>query len=159
VMRPNLSGRSPNPNKPDTRRGRVLFINADAEFHAGRAQNYLRSEHVEKIVSTFNRFEEVLGYARYVSLEEIANPANDWNLNIRRYVDNSPPPEPHDVRAHLLGGVPVAEEQAKNHSLTRSVSIPPMSSWLNPVKSTRFSPLPRRERARERVSISISRLR
>jgi type I restriction enzyme M protein len=68
---------------------------------------------VEKIVSTFNRFEDVPGYARRVPLEEIGSPANDWNLNIRRYVDNSPPPEPHDVRAHLLGGVPVAEVQAK----------------------------------------------
>ena len=28
---------------------------------------------------------------------------NDYNLNIRRYADNAPPPEPHDVRAHLLG--------------------------------------------------------
>ncbi|MGH7846272.1 MAG: N-6 DNA methylase [Candidatus Binatia bacterium] len=33
----------------------------------------------------------------------------DYNCNIRRYVDNAPPPEPHDVRAHLHGGVPVAE--------------------------------------------------
>ena len=120
VMRPNLTGRSPNPNKPENRRGQVLFINADAEFHAGRAQNYLRPEHVEKIVSTFDRFEDVPGYARRVSLEEIGSPANDWNLNIRRYVDNSPPPEPHDVRAHLLGGVPVAEVQAKrSRSSTR----------------------------------------
>ena len=113
VMRPNLTGRSPNPNKPEAQRGQVLFINADAEFHAGRAQNYLRPEHVEKIVSTFDRFEDVPGYARRVSLEEISDPANDWNLNIRRYVDNSPPPESHDVRAHLQGGVPVAEVQAK----------------------------------------------
>jgi type I restriction enzyme M protein len=113
VMRPNLTGQAPNPNKPADCRGQVLFINADAEFHAGRAQNYLRPEHVEKIVSTFDRFEDVPGYAQRVSLEEIGSPANDWNLNIRRYVDNSPPPEPHDVRAHLLGGVPVAEVQAK----------------------------------------------
>ena len=113
VMRPNLSGQSPNPNKPENRRGRVLFINADAEFHAGRAQNYLRPEHVEKIVSIFQRFEDVPGYARQVPLVEIGDPANDWNLNIRRYVDNSPPPEPHDVRAHLMGGVPVAELEAK----------------------------------------------
>ena len=113
VMRPNLTGQSPNPNKPENRRGQILFINADAEFHAGRAQNYLRPEHVEKIVSTFDRFEDVPGYARRVPLEEISSPANDWNLNIRRYVDNSPPPEPHDVRAHLLGGVPVAEVEAQ----------------------------------------------
>ncbi len=113
VMRPNLTGQSPNPNKSEARRGQVLFINADAEFHAGRAQNYLRPEHVEKIVSTFDRFEDVPGYARCVSLEEIGGPANDWNLNIRRYVDNSPLPELHDVRAHLQGGVPVAEVEAK----------------------------------------------
>ena len=109
IMRPNLAARSPNPNKPEARRGQVLFINADAEFHAGRAQNYLRPEHVEKIASTFERFEDVPGYARRVTLAEITGPANDYNLNIRRYVDNSPVPEPHDVRAHLQGGVPVAE--------------------------------------------------
>ncbi len=113
VMRPNLTGQPPNPNKPEARRGQVLFINADAEFHAGRAQNYLRPEHAEKTVSTFDRYDDVPGYARRVSLEEIGGPANDWNLNIRRYVDNSPPPEPHDVRAHLQGGVPLAEVEAK----------------------------------------------
>ena len=36
----------------------------------------------------------------------------DFNLNIRRYVDNSPPPEPHDVRAHLHGGIPAVEVNA-----------------------------------------------
>lgn len=113
VMRPNLTGQAPNPNKPEARRGKVLFINADAEFHAGRAQNYLKPEHVEKVVSTLDRYEDIPGYARRVSLDEISDEANDWNLNIRRYVDNSPPPEPHDVRAHLQGGVPVAEVEAK----------------------------------------------
>jgi type I restriction enzyme M protein len=113
VMRPNLTGKSLNPNKPEDRRRKILFINADAEYHAGRAQNYLRPEHVEKIVSTYDRFEDIPDYARLVSLEEIKSEANDFNLNIRRYVDNSPPPEPHDVRAHLLGGVPVAEVEAK----------------------------------------------
>ena len=113
IMRPNLSGQSPNPNKTAARRGQVLFINADAEFHAGRAQNYLRPEHVEKIVSSFDRYQDIPGYARVVPLTEIASAENDYNLNIRRYVDNSPAPEPHDVRAHLLGGVPVSEVEDK----------------------------------------------
>jgi type I restriction enzyme M protein len=113
VMRPNLSGQSANPNKPADRQGKVLFINADAEFYAGRAQNYLRPEHVEKIVSTFDRYQDIRDYARVVPLWEIASDANEFNLNIRRYVDNSPPPEPHDVRAHLLGGVPVDEVKDK----------------------------------------------
>lgn len=43
--------------------------------------------------------------------DEIA--AQEYNLNIRRYVDNSPDPEPHDVTAHLSGGVPTAEVSAQ----------------------------------------------
>ncbi|WP_030562247.1 type I restriction-modification system subunit M [Streptomyces aureocirculatus] len=104
------------------RRGEVLFINADREFHAERAQNVLLPEHVEKIVSTFHAFEdgdgpfqEVEGFARAVKREELER--NDFNFNIRRYVDNTPPPEPQDVRAHLVGGVPVAEIEAKKSLL------------------------------------------
>jgi type I restriction enzyme M protein len=102
--------RSPG-SKPPERAGKVLFINADAEFAAGRAQNYLLPEHAEKIVSTYREFADIPGYATVVTREELA--ANDDNLNIRRYADNAPPPEPQDVRAHLHGGVPKAEVEAK----------------------------------------------
>jgi type I restriction enzyme M protein len=124
VMRPNPTGRFPNKNKPEARRGKILFINADAEFHAGRAQNYIRPEHIEKIASTFERFDDVPNYARRVPLEEITGTDNDCNLNIRRYVDNSPPPEPHDVRAHLLGGIPVVEV-ATDHTLFQALGFDP----------------------------------
>ena len=97
--------------KPPERRGKVLFINADAEFTAGRAQNYLLPEHVEKIVSAYQAFADIPGYAAVVSHKELL--ANDVNLNIRRYADNAPPPEPHDVRAHLLGGIPKREVAAQ----------------------------------------------
>jgi len=113
IMRPNLTGHAENPNKPEERRGRVLFINADAEYHAGRAQNYLRPEDIEKIVTADKRFEDLDAYARVVPVAEIADPANDWNLEIRRYVDNAPPPKPQGVRAHLHGGVPAIEIDAQ----------------------------------------------
>ncbi|MCZ1009044.1 type I restriction-modification system subunit M [Streptomyces lydicus] len=109
--------RAPGKKDPE-RRGKVLFINADRECHAERAQNVLLPEHVEKIVSTFHLpFDrcEVDRFSRVVSKEELA--ANDYNLNIRRYVDNTPPPEPQDVRAHLVGGVPRAEVEAKKSLL------------------------------------------
>ena len=38
---------------------------------------------------------------------------HDYNLNIRRYVDNTPDPEPEDVQAHLIGGIPEAEVAAR----------------------------------------------
>lgn len=97
-------------SKPAERRGKVLFINADAEYHAGRAQNYLLPEHVEKIASAFERYEDIPAFATVVPIAELEK--KDWNLNIRRYADNAPPPEPHDVRAHLVGGVPKTEIDA-----------------------------------------------
>jgi len=97
--------------KPGKRRGKVLFINADREYFEGRAQNYLLPEHVEKVVSSFDAFEDVPAFASVVDAETLR--ANDYNLNIRRYADNAPPPEPQDVRAHLAGGIPKAEVEAK----------------------------------------------
>ena len=97
--------------KPAQRQGKVLFINADAEFAAGRAQNYLLPEHAEKIVSAYREFADIPGYATVATREDLR--ANDDNLNIRRYADNAPPPEPQDVRAHLHGGVPRAEVDNK----------------------------------------------
>jgi len=93
--------------KPKERQGKVLFINADREYFEGRAQNYLMPEHIEKIVTTFEAYKAEPGFSTIVDNATLK--ANGYNLNIRRYADNSPPPEPHDVRAHLLGGIPKAE--------------------------------------------------
>jgi type I restriction enzyme M protein len=94
-------------------RKHVLFINADREFRDGKAQNFLRPEDIDKIVHTYRSMQDVRGYARWVSKDEII--AENYNCNIRRYVDNAPPPEPQDVRAHIHGGVPVAEIDALGH--------------------------------------------
>ncbi|MEN0045677.1 MAG: type I restriction-modification system subunit M [Bacteroidota bacterium] len=98
-----------NKNKPDELRNKILFINADAEYGEGKAQNFLRPEDIEKIDTAFTEKREILKYSRLVDLEEIER--NDYNLNIRRYVDNTPEPEPEDVTAHLVGGVPKSEVQ------------------------------------------------
>ena len=105
-------------NKKDAAtRKHILFINADREYREGKAQNFLRPEDISKIVHVYRNLAQggpdVAAYARCVPVEEIA--VEDYNCNIRRYVDNAPPPEPHDVRAHLHGGVPVAEIDALTH--------------------------------------------
>jgi type I restriction enzyme M protein len=97
--------------KPAERQGKVLFINADREYFEGRAQNYLLPEHIEKITTAFDEFRRIDGLSDVVDIAALRD--NDYNLNIRRYVDNAPLPESHDVRAHLLGGVPKAEVEAK----------------------------------------------
>jgi len=98
--------------KAADRQGKVLFINADREFFEGRAQNYLLPEHIEKIVTTFDEFRAIDGFSGIVDNATLK--ANDYNLNIRRYADNAPPPEPHDVRAHLVGGIPKVEVADKS---------------------------------------------
>lgn len=96
-----------------TKRDHVLFINADREYREGKAQNHLRPEDIDKIIYAYRKGEELPGYARPVPKAEIV--AEEYNCNIRRYVDNAPPPEPHDVRAHLHGGVPKVEVESLAH--------------------------------------------
>ncbi|HIF9160551.1 TPA: type I restriction-modification system subunit M [Photobacterium damselae] len=98
-----------NKNKPSIRKGKVLFINGELEFQEGKNQNKLREQDIAKIVTTFNNFEDIKRYSKVVPYSEIAE--NDFNLNIRRYADTSPPAEIFDVRALLHGGVPVREVQ------------------------------------------------
>jgi type I restriction enzyme M protein len=92
------------------KRNSVLFINADREYKEGKNQNSLRPEDIEKITHVHHQRQEVEKYSRLVTKEELE--AEEYNLNIRRYVDNSPPPEPQDVSAHLNGGVPLKEIEA-----------------------------------------------
>ena len=72
--------------KPDD----VLFINASVHFEKGRRQNYLSNEHIEKIIDTYReRPDNVERYAKRVELAEIE--ANNFNLNITRYVSTAKP--------------------------------------------------------------------
>jgi type I restriction enzyme M protein len=103
-------------SKPAERQGKVLFINADREYREGRAQNFLEPQHIEKIVSAYREFDDIPAFAKVVTRQELAD--NDDNLNIRRYVDTTPPPEPQDVRAHLHGGIPKTEVEAKSELFT-----------------------------------------
>jgi type I restriction enzyme M protein len=116
-------------------RRHVFFINADREYREGKAQNHLRPEDIDKIVHAYRLGEDIHAYARKVPVDEIA--AEDYNCNIRRYVDNAPPPEPHDVRAHLHGGVPIVEVDSLEHfwrnyeGLRADCFIPRDSTYLD----------------------------
>jgi len=100
-----------NKQKPDDRKGKVLFINSELEYEEGKNQNKLREMDLAKIVDVFDNYSEIKRYSKVVPLADIAE--NDFNLNIRRYADTSPPPEIFDVRAILHGGVPVREVEAE----------------------------------------------
>jgi type I restriction enzyme M protein len=98
-----------NKNKPTDRKGKVLFVNSELEYEEGKNQNKLRQQDIDKIVATFDNYEELKRYSTVVTLDDIKE--NDFNLNIRRYADTSPPPEIFDVKAILHGGIPAYEIQ------------------------------------------------
>jgi type I restriction enzyme M protein len=106
-----------NKNKSPEMKDKILFINADREYGEGRNQNYLRPEDIEKIVHVFDNKLEVPKYSRLVDMKEIEK--NDFNLNIRRYVDNSPEVEVENVSAHIYGGIPKEEVESLNETLEK----------------------------------------
>ena len=80
------------------REGRdVLFIDASDLFEKEKKQNVMKDEHIEKVLELYDARESVEKRARLASFEEIE--ANDFNLNIPRYVDTSEPEPEVDLDA------------------------------------------------------------
>jgi type I restriction enzyme M protein len=100
-----------NRNKAEERKGKVLFIAGEEDFQEGKNQNTLRESDVDKIVKAFDAYEDIEKYAKVVSHEEIK--ANDFNLNITRYVDKTEEEELIDLNAVLSELRQLEEEQAE----------------------------------------------
>lgn len=75
----------------------ILFIDASNEFIKVGNQNALADEHVNKIIETYKKRENVSKYSYVAPISEIAE--NDYNLNIPRYVDTFEEEEPVDIEA------------------------------------------------------------
>jgi type I restriction enzyme M protein len=84
----------------------VFMIDASKGFMKDGPKNRLRSQDIHKIVDVFNKQIEIDRYSRMVPLAEIASKANDYNLNIPRYIDSSEREDIQDLHAHLHGGIP-----------------------------------------------------
>ena len=73
----------------------ILFIDASKLYEKGKNQNYLKDEHIKKIIETYQDRKEIEKFSHLASLEEIKE--NDFNLNIPRYVDTFEEEEPIDI--------------------------------------------------------------
>src|SRR5690625_475011 len=96
-------------------REHIFMIDASKGFIKDGNKNRLRSRDIHKIVDVFTQQRELPGYSRNVPLAEIASEANDYNLNIPRYIDSSEPEDQHDLYAHLNGGIPRRDVDALDH--------------------------------------------
>lgn len=82
----------------------IFIIDASKGFIKDGNKNRLRHQDIHKIVDVFNKELELDGYSRKVDIHAIV--ANEYNLNIPRYIDSSEAEDLHDLSAHLKGGIP-----------------------------------------------------
>ena len=84
----------------------VFMIDASKGFRKDGPKNRLREQDIHRIVDVFTKQADVPRYARLVPLDEIADPKNDFNLTLPRYIDSTEPEDPQDIDGHLRGGIP-----------------------------------------------------
>ncbi len=82
----------------------IFMLDASKGFMKDGNKNRLRAQDIHRIVDVFTKQTESAKYARMVSAAEIE--ANDYNLNIPRYIDSSEPEDIQDIDGHLRGGIP-----------------------------------------------------
>ncbi len=117
----------------------ILFIDASREFQAGKNQNYLTDDHIQKIVDTYQGREEVEKYSHRASPDEIKE--NDYNLNIPRYVDTFEEEEEIDIQA-LQGDIVRLESELvdvrkKMDGYLKELGIDPTSTGAQKAASGR----------------------
>lgn len=87
----------------------IFMIDASKGFVKDGNKNRLREQDIRKITDVFTQQAEVPKYSRMVSMTEIADAKNDYNLNIPRYIDTQEAEDLQNIEAHLQGGIPLAD--------------------------------------------------
>ena len=90
----------------------IFMVDASKGFIKDGNKNRLREQDIHKIVDIFNKQTELPKYSRLVSIEEISDPKNDFNLNIPRYIDSQEAEDIQDIEAHILGDIPNSDIEA-----------------------------------------------
>lgn len=85
----------------------ILIIDASKGFEKEGKNNKLRACDIKKITDTIISRVSIPKFSKLVSRDEIR--ANEYNLNIPRYVDSSEQSESWDIYASMFGGIPASE--------------------------------------------------
>jgi type I restriction enzyme M protein len=90
----------------------VFMIDASKGFIKDGPRTACASKIIHRIVDTFTKQADVPRCARMVPFDEIADPKNDFNLNLPRYIDSTEPEDLQDIDGHLRGGIPARDIDA-----------------------------------------------
>lgn len=118
---PNLFYNSPmeamilvgNNNKPADRKGKILFVDGKNDIVQNKGQAHLTNENIEKLYQSFVAFENVEGYSKVVSNDEILDKFSG-NLNISFYVKTE------NVKTEDIGEI-YTDWLAKSESLKTNI--------------------------------------
>lgn len=94
-------------------RNDILIIDASKGFVKDGKNNKLRASDIRRIADAYEARSDVERFCRVVSKGEVR--ANDYNLNIPRYVDSSERAQSWDIYATMFGGIPTTEVDALDH--------------------------------------------
>jgi len=86
-----------NKNKPENHKHKIIIVNAEKDYEEGKNQNRLRKKDIEKIVAVFEDCRDIEKFARVVDIKELEE--NEFNLNVRRYVENGDEEEVVDAKS------------------------------------------------------------
>ena len=85
----------------------IFMIDASKGFIKDGHKNRLREQDIHKHRRHLHPAGRTIPrYARMVPVAEIADPKNDYNLNLPRYIDSTEPEDLQDIDGHLRGGIP-----------------------------------------------------
>jgi len=97
-----------------TARKGIFMMDASKGFMKDGNKNRLRERDIHRIVDTFTKQSDETKFARMVPVAEIADPKNDFNLNLPRYIDTTEPEDLQDIDGHLRGGIPERDLTGEN---------------------------------------------
>lgn len=109
----------------------VFMIDASRDFAKDGNKNRLRPRDIHRIIDAFTGLKSIERYSRMVPVSEVADPKNDYNLSIARYIDSAEHEDIQDLQAHLAGGIPNRDLDA----------LQPYWDAFPSLRSTLFRPL------------------
>jgi type I restriction enzyme M protein len=115
----------------------IFMVDASKGFTKDGNKNRLRSQDIHKVVDVVTKQLELTGFSRMVNLSEVV--ANEYNLNIPRYIDSSAAEDLHDLSAHLSGGIPTSDINALDNywqvfpTLKQSLFSPARAGYESPL--------------------------
>lgn len=82
--------------KPAERKGKIIFIDAKDEIRLERSTAYLKAEHIQKIADAYRNFQDIEGFSKVVSKDEVLG-ENNGNLGIPLYIQSAKSDDGHQI--------------------------------------------------------------